>query len=76
MWPSVDHVEDPSVPNLVFETRLVNDMKTILTQEEFRKVIGHLAHVLSVQVGALADNWVCDRSYGVKQGTGEPPLPK
>lgn len=37
LWPSVDHVKDPGTVKVVLETRLVNDMKTILDEGEFRK---------------------------------------
>ena len=35
-WPSVDHVETPAVASVVLETRLVNDMKTIMSDTKFR----------------------------------------
>jgi hypothetical protein len=76
MWPSVDHLESPVVANVVIETRLVNDMKTILSENELRDVVGHLAHVLAISAKPLADDWRCKRSYGLPQGPNEPPLPK
>jgi hypothetical protein len=75
-WPSVDHLVDPITPNVVIETRLVNDMKTILGEGEFREVVGHLAHVLGVPSKRLSDEWCCTRSFGVPQRPDEPPLEK
>jgi hypothetical protein len=75
-WPSVDHVVNPATPEVVIETRVVNDMKTILDEGEFRKMIAHLAHVLSVVADRLPDNWCCVRSYGAPQQDDEPPLQK
>lgn len=74
-WPSLDHVDRPNIPKVVLETRLVNDMKTIMADEEFRALIGHLAKVLNVVVEELAPSWRCKRSFAVEQGTDEPPLP-
>jgi hypothetical protein len=70
----VDHVVDPATPFVVIETRVVNDMKTILDEAEFRNMIGHLAHVLGAPAKRLPDGWCCKRSYGVPQRPDEPPL--
>jgi hypothetical protein len=75
MWPSVDHVNDPATPELVLEVRLVNDMKTILSPDEFRDAVGHLACALNVPVRRLPDDWTSKRSFAGPQATEEPPLP-
>ena len=76
-WPSLDHVKDPATPEVVLEIRLINDMKTIMTEVEFREVIGHLAAVLNVQAHKLSHNWRCGRSFAVEEPPAEePPLPE
>jgi len=75
-WPSVDHVAGPGVARVVLETRLVNDMKTIMSDEEFLSIIGHLAAVLKVRVKEVEDSWNCRRSYAIDEPPeAEPPLP-
>jgi hypothetical protein len=74
-WPSVDHVSDPGVTQVVLETRLVNDMKTIMSESEFLAVIGHLAAVLSVPISELPEGWSCRRAFSVEEQPDEPPLP-
>ncbi len=74
-WPSVDHLKGPKIAELVIETRLVNDMKTIMSDQEFRTLIGHLAAVLKVDVKEQ-DRWQCRRSFAVEEPPdAEPPLP-
>jgi len=63
MWPSVDHVEGPAKSRVVIETRLVNDMKTILDEKEFDMVIRHLNTVDKKQPLILEDDWRPRRSY-------------
>src|SRR5438876_389182 len=75
-WPSIDHVETPGVASVVLETRLVNDMKTIMSQQEFREMIGHLASVLTVQAADLRQDWHCKRSFAIEQPDEEPALPE
>jgi len=74
-WPSVDHSKDPGTAELVLETRLVNDMKTIMTPGEFQEVVGHLAAVLKIAVKTLPASWKCDRSFAGLQEPDEPALP-
>jgi hypothetical protein len=75
-WPSVDHVSGPEVAKVVLETRLVNDMKTITSEEEFRAIIGHLAAVLGVAVKEIGNDWQCRRSFAIEEPPdAEPPLP-
>ena len=74
-WPSVDHLSDPGAAQVVLETRLVNDMKTIMSDEEFRTIVGHLAFVMAVPVVQLPENWSCRRSFAVEEQPDEPPLP-
>jgi len=70
-------MKDPATAETVLEIRLVNDMKTIMTEREFRSVIGHLAAVLNVQVQELQEGWQCDRSFAVEERpVDEPPLPE
>lgn len=74
MWPSVDHVVDPATAEVVIETRLVNGMKCVLDEEEFKNVLGHLAHVLAVPVRRLPDDWTCKRCFGIAQQDDEAPV--
>jgi hypothetical protein len=75
-WPSVDHISGPEVAKVVIETRLVNDMKTITCEEEFRAIIGHLATVLGVEVKEVGDDWHCQRAFAIDERPDvEPPLP-
>ncbi len=73
-YPSVDHVNGPGVANVVLETRLINDMKTIMDEEEFFAMVGHLAAVHEIKIDKMPD-WKCRRSFAVKQKTDEPALP-
>lgn len=73
-WPSVDHCGTPASTDVVIETRLVNDMKTIMSKTEFLELIGHLAAVHGVAVREH-DSWTCRRSFAREQGVDEPPLP-
>jgi hypothetical protein len=50
LWPSIDHVEGRRDMNLAVETRIVNDMKSLLSESEFKTVIGHLAASMNVKV--------------------------
>lgn len=75
-WPSVDHIQSPGVAKIVLETRLVNDMKTIMSEQEFRDMISHLAFVLATQPTSLEDGWKCERSFAVEQSDDEPVLPE
>lgn len=74
-WPSVDHVCGPGVAEVVLETRLVNDMKTIMSKDEFLAVIGHIAAVHAVTAATLPKDWTCRRSFAVEEQLDEPPLP-
>ncbi len=59
---------------LILETRLVNDMKSIMSDEEFRTLIGHLAVVLNVKLEER-ENWQCHRSFAIEEPPEvEPPL--
>jgi hypothetical protein len=73
-YPSVDHVNGPGVARVVLETRLINDMKTIMDEEEFFSMVGHLAAVHEIKIGKMPD-WKCRRSFAAKQKSDEPALP-
>jgi hypothetical protein len=75
-WPSIEHLEGPGVATLALETRLVNDMKTIMSEVEFRAMIGHLAATLAVSASSLQGDWNCRGSFAVEQPDDEPALPK
>jgi hypothetical protein len=75
-WPSVEHLEDPGTASVALETRLVNDMKTIMSEAEFRDMVGHLAAAFSISPAGLPVGWKCRRSFAVEQPDEEPPLPK
>lgn len=75
-WPSIDHLQNPRVAEVVLETRLVNDMKTIMSEKEFREMVGHLATTLSVNVDRLPTGWGCRRAFAAEQPDEEPPLPE
>lgn len=75
-WPSVDHVSNPATAEVVLEVRLVNDMKTIMNEQEFREMVGHLAAVLEIPSKKLPNNWHCGRAFSIEEPpTEEPPLP-
>jgi hypothetical protein len=73
-WPSVDHLKAPNVAEVAIETRLVNDVKGIMTEEEFRSLIGHLAVAMNVIPRENLD-WRCGRSFAAPEPPSEPPLP-
>lgn len=73
-WPSIDHLKDAGTAEVAVETRLVNDMKTIMTEKEFSQMIAHLAETLAVRVELLPIDWSCDRSFAVRQKVDEPPI--
>ena len=75
-WPSVEHLEDPGTASVALETRLVNDMKTIMSEAEFRDMVGHLAAGFSISPAGLPVGWKCRRSFASEQPDEEPPLPK
>jgi hypothetical protein len=72
-WPSVDHVKGTNVAALALETRLVNDVKSIMSEMEFRSLISHLAAVLRVVPKEQVD-WSCERSFALLEKASEPPL--
>jgi len=59
---------------VAMEIRLVNDMKSIMSKEEFRSMIGHLAAVLEV-IPCAKPAWMCRRSFALEELPLEPPLP-
>jgi hypothetical protein len=73
-WPSVDHLKAPDVPEVVIETRLVNDVKSIMTEEELSGLIGHLAFVMNL-TPRENPTWQCARSFAAPEPPSEPPLP-
>lgn len=73
-WPSVDHLKAPNIAEVAIETRLVNDVKGIMTEEEFRGLIGHLAFVMNVTPHEDL-TWQCGRSFAAPEPPTEPPLP-
>jgi hypothetical protein len=67
LYPSIDH--NGSSPAVV-DARLINDMKSILSEDEFWKVIGHLCAVgmekgkiLKRDVTRLQDVWKPERNF-------------
>jgi hypothetical protein len=75
-WPSLDHLSSPATAEVVLEVRLVNDMKTIMNDQEFREMVGHLAAVLKIRPKKLRKNWHCRRGFAIEEPpTNEPPLP-
>lgn len=62
-YPSIDHVEGIGSAKVKVETRLVNDMKTILDETEFKQVIGHLASALGAKAVRLKDGWKPKRTF-------------
>jgi hypothetical protein len=74
-WPSVDHLKAPNVAEVAIETRLVNDVKGIMTEEEFRGLVSHLAFVMKGTPTPSENlNWQCGRSFAAPEPAGEPPL--
>jgi len=74
-WPSLDHVEAINIPCVAVETRLVNDMKSIMSVPEFREMVAHIAAVQGVALQPLPDGWRCSRSFAIPEPVDEPPLP-
>lgn len=63
-YPSVDHLGTPLNLRVVIETRLVNDMKSILSEKEFIKMITHLYKTSHNKKSDLPLNKKpCKRSY-------------
>jgi hypothetical protein len=69
LYPSVDHIrsrDDDS--NTVVETRIINDMKSHLEENEFWQAIGHL-HAVGIEKGTLPrnskrrDSWRPKKNY-------------
>lgn len=53
MYPSVEHLIDPTNhKEAVVEARVINDMKSHLTEQEFWQVIEHL-FVVGIQKGTI-----------------------
>ncbi len=76
-WPSVDHMAGLDAAHVVLETRLVNDMKTIMSAREFRSMIGHLAAVNRLPAREVSGRWRCRRSFKkIEEPLKEPPLPR
>jgi hypothetical protein len=72
-WPSIDHVEAPNVARVALETRLVNDVKGIMSEPEFKSLVAHLASVMGV-TPKHQPNWACCRSFAQPEQVLEPPL--
>jgi hypothetical protein len=70
----VDHLKAPNVAEVAIETRLVNDVKGIMTEEEFRVLISHLAFVVK-RTPRENLTWQCGRSFAAPAPPSEPPLP-
>ncbi len=49
------------------KTRLVNDMRSILSAEELKAVVGLLARVMRVPVQPLPADWCCQRSLAANE---------
>ena len=63
MYPSLDHVNGPLYKALVLESRLVNDMKTIMSETEFSTMVGHLATTMKPDLCRQSDDWRCKGTY-------------
>jgi|GEM_PF-5408272 len=66
MWPSVDHLSDDLTPKVAIDTRVINDMKTILSEQEFKDIVSHLFTKMKLEVKALEDTWRPKRDYASK----------
>jgi len=72
LYPSVEHTSYPKQPaEIVVETRIVNDMKSILSEKEFWHVIEHLFVVGTAQKKIMEpcqrrDAWSPARHYAKK----------
>jgi hypothetical protein len=68
MYPSHDHTTFPrDHDKMVVDVRIVNDMKTILTEKEFWQMVGHL-YAVGVEKGKITserimEGWSPERSY-------------
>lgn len=74
-WPSLDHVDAPNIPTVALETRLVNDMKSIMSNAEFSAMAAHIAHIHGIALQPLPQGWQCVRSFAIEEPIDEPPLP-
>jgi hypothetical protein len=74
LYPSIDHVTFPKRHGeIVVETRIVNDMKSHLSEEEFWHAIEHLFVVGTAQKkipssAARRDSWAPGRHYAKPTG--------
>ena len=75
MYPSLEHLVDPgNHAETVVEARIINDMKSHLTEEEFWRAIDHL-FLIGVQKGKikppfgrrLPKGWSPTKHYGKKE---------
>jgi hypothetical protein len=72
MYPSVEHLTGKeNREDVVVETRIVNDMKSHLTEKEFWQLIGHLSSVdvegrkigMPLASNRLPDDWRPERNF-------------
>jgi len=63
LYPSIEHRHGLRSLDLGVEVRLVNDMKSILSKQEFIELVAHLAETLGVEPRALPSGWTCARHY-------------
>lgn len=73
--PSVEHLDGVESTNVVLETRMVNDMKSIMDEKEFIDLIGHMSSELKIAARKLDDSWRPARDFAGPAEIDEPPLP-
>ncbi|MCK4644033.1 hypothetical protein KAU32_10425 [bacterium] len=63
LYPSIEHLEGLHTPKLAVETRIVNDMKSILAEREFFDIISHISFVNGIRPRAIKEEIKLSRSF-------------
>jgi hypothetical protein len=63
LYPSVDHVDGPKGIKIEIETRLVNDMKSILDIGEFKELVAQLVLTMETGQSYLKAGWEPKRTF-------------
>lgn len=67
-YPSLDHKDGPDSTNLGVTVRLVNDMKSLMTEEEFLRMVKRIYHYRVLGKKTAADERALKPGRGFKKG--------